>query len=304
MKKIILKSFTVLFGVVLFQACDSNNVIEQVTGSVKSGAVLRTVAVLSNTLNSSIPTTSWGVTVEEQDDQNGALLKSVGVYVTFKDLTPDNGTTVASDKLVKTIAGSAFTAGPFGLPRATISATFAEAVSAMGVTPSQYAPGDLFVFELRLELTDGRIFTSADVNGTVSGGSFFKSPFKYNALIVCSPEPGVYTIKMHDSYGDGWQTTTGGGGRGIKVVMDSGTIEFGMCSPYEASPFVCTPNDGFDAETTVTIPAGTLSANWIFPGDQYGEIGFEIFGPANQLLLAVPFGTGAAGILPVTLCAM
>lgn len=304
MKKFILKSFAVLFGVILLQACDSNNAIDQVTAGTTHGAVLRNKAILGNTLNSSIPTTFWGVTIEEQDEQGGALLKDVAVYLSFVDKTPDNGTTVKTGILVKTIAASAFTAGPFGLPRATIKVTFAEAITTLGITSADYAPGDLFVFELRLNLTDGRIFTSADAAGTVTGGSFFASPYKYTVPLVCSPKAGVYRIVMHDSYGDGWQTDNGNGGHGITVNMDGTIVEFGMCSPYLASSFVCTPNDGYDAETTITIPPGTISANWNFPGDYWGEIGFEIYGPENQLLLAVPIGTGAKGILPVTLCAL
>lgn len=304
--KNIIKILVSLLIILSFNSCkQSDNVIDTVF-AFETGAVLRTIDVVSNTLNSSNDASSWEVVVEEQDAQDGALLKSVGVYVSIRDLTPDNGTTVKSDVLLKTIDASAFTTGPIGLPRASISATFGEAAAAMNLAPEDYFPGDLFVFELRLELTDGRIFGASSAAGIITGG-YFSSAFKYNALLLCSPEPGVYRVVMHDSYGDGWQTNGGSGGNGIQVNIDGTIVEVGMCSPYEASPYDCTGPASlafFDAETTVTIPAGTETATWDFPGDQYGEIAFEVYGPQNQLLLEVGFGEGTKGLLPITLCAM
>lgn len=302
MKNIIkfLFSLSLIFS---FNSCgEADNVIDDVL-DYETGAVLRTIEVVSNTLNSSNPDSFWSVTVEEQDAENGALFKSVGVYVSIRDLSPDNGTTVAADKFVKTIDASEFSTGPVGLPRGTISATFGDAVAALGLTPDQYAPGDLFVFELRLELTDGRIFGASSAAGIITGG-YFSSPFKYNAILLCSPAPGDYKVVMYDSYGDGWQTNGGNGGNGIQVTIDGTVVEVGMCSPYEASPYECTPNDGYGPVTAiVSIPVGTETATWNFPGDQYGEIAFEIFGPNDELLLSVGYGEGSPGLLPVTLCA-
>ena len=114
-----------------FNSCeDSDTVVDQVVEDTKAGAVLRTIEVLSNTLNSSIASTTFSVEVEEQDSEGGALLESVDVYVSIRDLTPDNGNTEA-EALVKTIPASAFTTGPVGLPRTTVSATFGEAEAAI-----------------------------------------------------------------------------------------------------------------------------------------------------------------------------
>jgi len=307
--KNIIKYLVALLMIVSLNSCNSgNNVIDTVLAN-ETGAILRTINVESNTLNSSIPSTFWSVTVEEQDAQDGALLKSVDVYVSIRDLSPDNGTTVANDFLVKSFDASVFTTGPVDLPRATISATFGEAASAMGLSAAQMSPGDLFVFELRLNLTDGRTFGASSGTGILSGG-YFSSPFKYNALLLCSPEPGDYRVVMHDSYGDGWQTDGGSGGSGIQVTIDGVITEVGLCSPYggAAGSFLdsttagCTQNDGYDAETIVTIPVGAEQATWNFPGDKYGEIGFEVYGPQGQLLLASGFGEASPGLLPITLC--
>lgn len=278
----------------------------------ETGAVLRTLSVNSQLFNSSIPTTEFSVTIEEQDEQDGALLESVDIYVTLRDLSPDNGTSVADDKLVKSFPASAFTTGPVGLPRATVSATYAETFAATGLSASDIEPGDIFLMELRLNLTDGRTFGKSSAAGIITGG-FFASPFVYNALIVCSPQPGDYTVDMRDSYGDGWQTTTGNGGDGIHVDIDGTIVVVAMCSPYGGSNLgtdcdpaqgLCVTGDYYSATDVVTIPDGTESATWNFPGDNYGEISFDVTGPGGEVLYTSTTGETAAGLLPITLCAM
>ena len=321
--KILLSALVIMVG---FNSCqESDNVIDQVVDGTTNGAVLRTIEVLSNTLNSSDPTSFWGVTVEEQDVEDGALLASVDVTVSLRDLTPDNGTTVADDFFVKTIDASEFSTGPQGLPRVSIMSTFAEAEAAMGLNSTLHAPGDLFVFELTLNLTDGRSYNNSSAGGIITGG-FFASPYLYNAGIICTPAPGVYTVNMGDTFGDGWQTNNGSGGDGISVTLTDGggaetVVEVGMCSPYggaagsfldgNASPATgcvlwpagANPTSDFTSATgTVTVPAGTATAIWEFPGDQYGEISFDIFSPTGDLLLSVGTGTGTPGLLPFTNC--
>ena len=311
--KNIFKNLAILSALLFTFSCDKNpdNTIYEVL-EYETGAILRTISVENALLNSSIPSTEFVVIVEEQDEQDGALFESVDVYVTIRDLSPDNGTTPPSEAKVKTIPASEFSTGPVGLPRGTVRASFGESVAAMGLGPDDYAPGDLFVMELRVNLTDGRTFGAKDAGGIITGG-FFSSPYKYNVLLVCSPEPGDYTVVMQDSYGDGWQTNDGNGGDGIHVDLDGTIVVVGMCSPYGGSNVgtemdedegLCTPNDGYGPVTKiVTIPVGTESATWNFPGDAYGEISFAVYGPAGQLLYEAGLGEASPGLLPITLCA-
>ena len=195
----------------------------------ETGAILRTISVDNALYNSSDASTAFVVTVEEQDEEDGGLLESVDIYVSLRDLT--GGTTVAVDKFVKSYDASVFTTSPVGLPMATLSATYGESFAALGVGPGGVEPGDLFVMELRLNLTDGRTFGKSSAAGIITGG-FFSSPFSYNALITCSPQAGDYSVEMFDSYGDGWQTDSGSGGSGIAVDIDGTIVEVGLCSPY------------------------------------------------------------------------
>lgn len=318
--KNILRNLSIIALIVSFTACtDSDKTVEEVL-DYETGAILRTISVDNAVLNSSDPDSPFTVQVEEQDEEDGGLFAAVQVYAQIRDLTPDNGTTPSVNTFVKSIPASEFTTGPVGLPRGTVSATFGEMTSAMGLGPDDYFPGDVYIVELRVELTDGRVF-GADSGGASVTGGFFSSPFAYNALLTCTPEPGDYVVDMFDSYGDGWQTNTGNGGDGIQVTVTAAdgsesVIEVGMCSPYggaagtfldgNADPATgCTgpaSTSFFEASATVTIPVGTTGATWNFPGDEYGEIALDIYAPDGSLLYSAGTGEASAGLLPVTFC--
>ncbi|MBT8304918.1 MAG: hypothetical protein KJP09_10645 [Bacteroidia bacterium] len=323
--KNIFKTLSILALVLTFSSCqDSQNTVDDVL-NYETGAILRTISVDNAVLNSSDPDSPFTVQVEAQDEQDGDLFAAVQVYVQMRDLTPDNGITPAVNTFVKSIPASEFSPGPVGLPRGTVSATFGEMTAAMGLSSAEYFPGDVYIVELRIELTDGRVYGVDSAGSSVTGG-YFSSPFAYNALLTCTPEPGDYVVEMHDSYGDGWQTDDGNGGSGITVditLADGSTtqVEVGMCSPYggaagtfndnNADPptgctlIDCTPTNACwtDATATVTIPVGASGANWTFPGDQYGEISFEVYAPDGSLLFASGGpGDQGPGLLPVTFC--
>lgn len=279
----------------MFTSCDEGDaVVDDIVAGTERGAILRTVAVTSNELPIGVSDGFFAVDLEVQSAENGTLVESIDVFASFNDNTPDNGKgATTTDALVETISKSTFTVGEFGLPRFSYQVTLATLLSSTGVAEADIDGSDQFRVRFELILNDGRKFSFAQNSGTLTG-SYFSSPFLYSATIVCPPKPptaGVWTVNMTDSYGDGWQTDTGNGGSGIQVTLDDGTVlEVGMCSPYggAAGTFLggpdCAPNDGSTGVGTITIPAGTQTADWFFPGDEYGEIGFEIVTPNGNVV--------------------
>jgi len=296
--KNIIKIFLSLLIVVSFNSCEEgDNTIDKVFAATETGAILRTLEVISSTVNASLPDSEWRVSVEEQDEEDGDLFQSVDVYVSLRDLTPDNGTLPQVDALIKSIPASEFTDGPHGLPRGEVAATFGEAQAALGLADGEISPGDILVYEARVVLTDGREYGAESAAGIITGG-FFSSPFAYNALVVCSPEPGDYKIVMIDNYGDGWQGDT------IDVNIDGVITSFSLPSFWD-----CDTNCGgvgdpqwSVGEAIVNIPAGTQLGTFAYSsGDFPGEVEFEIFYPDGSS--AGYFGPSAApGLLPVLQC--
>ena len=297
MKNIFKLLFASLF-IVNFSCHDSENVIDGVL-DYETGAILRTISVDNAVLNSSDPESAFVATVEAQDEADGALLSEIRVNAKFRDLSPDSGTTEA-EAFVYSIPASATYEGPVGLPRADISMSFGAAAAAMGLSPSDYEPGDVVIVQLEIVLTDGRVYGPDSAAGIITGG-FFSSPFQYNALLTCSPQPGNYVVEMQDSYGDGWQSA-----EGIAVDVD-GVIQFAsLCNAWGDSPAGCqgsgNPGETYDGSVTITIPEGTQSATWNYTGDSYpGEVSFQIYAPDGSLILDI--SEPGPGLLPVAVCA-
>ena len=309
---------------VSFSCHESDNTIDNVIDfDGAEGAILRTLSIENAVLNASDPSSAFDVLVEEYDAEQGGLFQEVEVYVELRDLTSEATTSPTGSVFVKSIPASEFSPGDNGLPVGNVTMTFAEARDAMGLTLDPingFNPGDVFVVDLRLVLTDGRSFGSDGAGSTITGG-FFSSPFQYNSLISCSSEPGVYTIHMYDNYGDGWQT--GDYTQGLSVDIDGAVTMVAMCSQWGDYTFECTPtSDGYFALSSVTIPEGTSSATWSWPGDQYGEIGLIVLAPdgsvayssgtvladgsgpfGDGVLAADGFGQVAFGVLPIAVCA-
>lgn len=106
---------------------------------------------------------------------------------------------------------------------------------------------------------------------------------------ICLPVAGDYRVDMHDSWGDGWQTNSGGGGPGLQVTIDGVVTEVTLAS-------------GFEGTAVVTVPDPSFSVNWYFPGDWYGEISFEIYDPSGNLVFARAQAAGGGLDLPFEVC--
>jgi hypothetical protein len=297
--KIDLRHITLGFmALFLVTACDEGDaVVDQIVADTERGAILRTVSVISDEIPIGNDESNFSVEVEVQDEDNGKLVQQIEVYIGFRDNTVETGAPDldTDEVLATTLDVSTFAIAEFGYPRTTYTITLPELLNVLPITSADVDGSDQFTIRFELVLEDGRRYSFADNTGTLTG-SFFSSPFLYTATIVCPPKaptPGVWTINMTDSYGDGWQTDTGSGGAGITVTLDDGTVlEVGLCSPYggaagtflESGNGLCTENNGFVGSGTITIPSGTLTADWFFPGDAYGEIGFEIVTPNGNVV--------------------
>lgn len=318
MKMLNNKTLGLLLGgiTLLFTACEEGDeIFDQIRDAEQRGAILRTINVTSDELPIGASDSFFGVEVEYQDQQDGDLLSALEVYVSFTDNTIAMG---GSDKskaetLAATIAASEFTIGEFGLPRTSYEITLPEMLSALALPDADVDGGDVFGIRFEIVMTDGRRFSNDDNSGTITG-SYFSSPFLYNATVVCPPKPpaaGDWTIDMQDSYGDGWQTETSGGGAGLQLILEDGTIlEAGLCSPYgsaagtfleEGAGTGCVPASYSAGTGTITVPAGAGISEWYWPGDFWGEISFQIYTPSGNLVADIPSGT-AAGPIAINFC--
>jgi len=307
MKNIKIIGLLLISAVVAFSCETDDKLVNKVLETTERGAVLRTLNS-TNTYNfydTADTRFVFDLSFEAQGAANGADPATVRIYQSFIDNAEDGVNNSKAEVLMNTIDVSTLSDGANGFPEYTLpTMQLQDALDLSGLSTGEFFGGDQFVYRLELESKDGRVFTD-NVGGTVSGGSFFTSPFSYTVGIKCVPVsaiPGDYTIVMTDSFGDGWQTTDANAGAGMTVTLDDGTvIEFGMCSPYTSSNFTCTPGN-VAATTTVTIPETANTMLWEFPGDFYGEISVKIIAPNGVTALEIGEGEGTAGELFLNIC--
>ena len=256
MKNILFRLF-LLSGLVLFTRCeDPDNAIYTVLEDYTNGAVLRTKSDPRNSFqfNRSEPDQAFFVKIEQQDEENGDLLERVDVYVTL------NGSSY-SEARAASFERSAFTQNDNGLNEIEISLTLTQAIAAIGAASSDYSGGDSITVRLELILTDGRTFSSGDATGSLQG-SYFSSPYAYNAVIKCipaSPKAGTYNIAMQDSYGDGWN------GGFINVVINGTAL-----APITIA-------SGSSGTGSFVVPAGATSLEVNYSSGSWdSEVTFQI----------------------------
>lgn len=298
MKKIINKVSLFLLTVSLIGCSSPDNVIYDVFDGVSHGAVLRTLERTNVNFNLFDLNSTFDITVEAQDEENGALLSKVDVFVNFTDLTPGNDNTKA-EVLVKSIPAASFTTSANGLPSTRIVSTFTETLAALGLAPGEYNGGDALTFRLELVLTNGRTFSAADGSGSLQG-SYFSSPYSYAAGILCipaSPITGTYVIDMVDNYGDGWQ------GSAVKVTIDGVATSYSIPDLWSAGLGGGVGDPLYtNAQETVVVPPGTASLTFEYVAGSYpGECEFTITNPSGFVGIAAG-PAPVAGVLALNLC--
>lgn len=215
------------------------------------GAALRTITESGSYRFFDPGNSLWSATLETHDHESGGLTESVEWYVS-------NGGN--NEVLARTVSRSEMYDGPVGLPRMDISMSLVEAGGLVG----GYQGGNTIIHRMVLKLTDGRTFSTESVSGSLTQ-SYFKSPFQYRKTITCFMDagivaavPGLYTVNMTDSWGDGWN--------GAAVVMTLDGVDY---STSFASG---------SADTIVfEVPAGSATMGFKFVAGAWdSEVDFNI----------------------------
>ena len=262
MKKYITKYIPSLLAVttLMFIACeDGETTFDEIVENEQRGAVLRTVStqeseVLYDVATSTVLGGNFTVTLEAQDQEDGALLSSVDVFIGFEDETEGGTDNDQDEVMLETIPGSAFSPGPFGLPRTDYTVSAETLQSTLGLTGDQISGGDRFTVRFELVLTDGRRFSLAQNSGVITG-AFFSSPFRYNVNVVCAPSiptPGIWSIDLQDSFGDGWNDAA------LVVTIDGEETTY-------------TLENGSSVSVNFDVPDGTEEISIVFISGAFDE---------------------------------
>lgn len=195
MKKIFSKLILICLVGLAISCSENERLVDQVTADTTRGVVLRTI---SSGLELPEGTNDQFFTVLELQGVPLSDVDRLEVYVAFTDNTPNNGTRNQSEELFRTITPSQFTTNE-RLPRVEVRFNLADLEQFFGSTPGASSGGDRYVVRLELHLKDGRMFTNTNASSTLSG-PFFRSPFRYNAPVICpvgDAFTGSYTVQSY-----------------------------------------------------------------------------------------------------------
>lgn len=246
------------------------------------GAALRTITESGSYRFFDPGNSLWSATLETHDHESGGLTESVDWYVS-------NGGN--NEVLARTVSRSEMYDGPVGLPRMDISMSLTEAGGLVG----GYQGGNTIIHRMVLKLTDGRTFSTESVSGSLTQ-SYFKSPFQYRKTITCFMDagivaavPGLYTVNMTDSWGDGWN--------GAAVVMTLDGVDY-------STSF----NSGSADTIVFEVPAGSSTMGFKFVAGAWdSEVDFNIVfskldGSNSQTALPNVGASPATGYYALSVC--
>lgn len=215
--KTLIKKITLcaLFGCfLLLNSCasdDNSSSVNKVLSTTGSGAILRTISINQGTFNFVNPSDEWSATLEIQGISL-AQLAEIKLYAKHVS------STISDEAYVKSYNSSIFENGPLNLPRGDVRVSLTDVLNGLQLSDGEYSASDKFVLRFEMILTDGRKFSSNNASATVTGGSYFSSPFQYSAQFFCpladaSIFNGTYTVSE-----DIWQDYAPGAT--VPVVYD------------------------------------------------------------------------------------
>lgn len=262
--KEILRYMTAICVLFLFVQCtDGGKAIEEVMEEIERGAVLRNKAFNNIVFDINDLNSTYSIVLEEQDIQEGGLLKDVDVFIQFVDRTTSSVDLTSQETLLKTVTKEEFELGPDGLPRTTFEIRFEAALDATGLTQLQAQCKDQFEVRLVLNLTDGRSFDTPTASASIlTDDCFFKSPYRYSIPIVDPIEDLLFTGRYeYTTLIEGAFGNTFGPSRVVEIVAGSspnvrlapfgeGTFEFTVACDaiypklYESLNGFCQESDG------------------------------------------------------------
>lgn len=183
-------SILLLLGA-LTLACKTQMIDKLDDFNLDSGGYMRTVtpypvaAATFSVSKANMNGTKMEFVAEAITQDKGALFASYDLSIKFVDATPANGTKTTTVATLKSIAASAYAKDPTtGYPRATISVTGTEALTATKLTAADISVGDRFEITAVMRLTNGKSYTATNTGVNITGGAFYSSPFFYQLNVV------------------------------------------------------------------------------------------------------------------------
>jgi len=157
-----------------------------------NGAYLRTVDVNSSKFNLLDLNSSYYQATYEAVFPDASKFKSVDFYVSFIDVTEDNGTTKRDEVKLTSVPTSSFANDATSqLPRYTLKVTADAIYTALNLSDEDVTFGDIFRIREAINYND-LTFSNNNTGGDVIGGAFYATPFQHD---ISTADPLTVTLE-------------------------------------------------------------------------------------------------------------
>lgn len=197
-----------------------------VLDTVEKGAYPRLIDQSDKLINLfDVAGSAYTYSVEFVDEEGGALVQEYVLDLVYDDNNPANGDKSTGPVEYLKYSASDFSAGENGYLKApTVTITGPEAFSAAGVSEDDVMAGDNFMFQGRITLTDGRVFSQNNSSATVVGPAF-RGHFNFTLPAACpSALDGTYSYTSTDIWCNGGsqsgEVNIVGQGGGVYIFSD------------------------------------------------------------------------------------
>lgn len=198
----------ILFALAIpLMACNTDEkAIETVMNELEYGSVIRTLSFNNSEFVVDDLSSVFSVNIEQQDEEDGALLEAVDLYVRFKDNTVTGNDFSTSEIKFRTLLPDDFTPGGHdNWPRMTLELGYSELLAATNVAHANVSCKDQFLVRLEVKLTNGLVLTVGNASSIIIAfDTFFSSPYCYTINVVEPIDDNLFTgLYFYSSVEDG-----------------------------------------------------------------------------------------------------
>ncbi len=192
MKKLNIFLFGALF-LLAFSACEEKERPFPEFADIEHGAYGSLIDGINGVYDFFAPEESViSFTVEFYDDNQGMNVAEYNWQVSYID---NNGANVGPVDF-RSFTPADWGRSERGLPTLTTSFSFADALTALGLTTADIVGGNTIRFDATIVMNDGRTFSNNNTGTNVRGGAAFQGLFRINQAIICpSNLAGTYDLE-------------------------------------------------------------------------------------------------------------
>ncbi len=177
-------------------ACENEDLQVLTFETAEKGAFVRLVSLNQDLLidPSNISGSAIDMDVDFVDPENGATIQDFDIFLTFEDLTPENGDNSKAEVQIRDFTSGDFSTSELGNMGVSVDIPASEMLQALGLAEADLSATDRF--RVRSEIIDdqGRVFSADNSSPPISNFmDAFNSAFRYNLNVACPVADDFYS---------------------------------------------------------------------------------------------------------------